>query len=262
MAVSVSLLCVLFFSSMVSVKGNLYAKSHQMITNPFFKMKRNSLQIRESENNQANCTELRLFLDGEKYRTECNSSTIDIVYSYLENEEEIPESVLTTLNNTYTRLCATECTEPLINYYQCLYSGDELTYYTSFIQSYTCGEQDEDFCPILFLRQYATNLNNTVKIVRECRTTEFGLFNVNCSNVTSSCTNSISRLNANIGCCTQGLLGDLSACSINSLSEPCASRNNNNNNNNNNRNNKGITPALSVISAIIAIACLIQFSIM
>ena len=58
-AVSVSLLCVLFFPSMVNVEGNLYANNHQMITNPVFKMKRSSLQIRESENNcQANCTEL------------------------------------------------------------------------------------------------------------------------------------------------------------------------------------------------------------
>ena len=50
-------------------------------------MKRSSLQIRESENNQANCTELRLFLDGEKYNTECNSSTLDIVFTYMENNE-------------------------------------------------------------------------------------------------------------------------------------------------------------------------------
>ena len=248
-AVPVLLFCVLFFPSMVNVEGNLYANSHQMITNPFFKMKRSSLQIRESENNQANCTELRLFLDGEKYNTECNSSTLDIVDSYLENNEEIPESVLTTLNNVFTRLCVTKCIEPLINYYQCRYSGDELTYNTGLLQSYDCGKQNEDFCPVLFWRQSATNLNNTVKIVRECTTTEFGFFNVNCSNVTSSCTNSISRLNANIGCCTQGLLGDLSACNINSLSEPCAS--------------SGITPALSVISVIIAaIASLMQFSLL
>ena len=234
---------------MAYVKGNLDANSHQlMITSPVFKMKRSSLQIRESENNQANCTELRLFLDGEKYNTECNSSAIDIVFTYLDNDEEIPESVLTTLNNVYTRLCSTECNEPVINYYQCRYSGDELTYNTALRQSFTCGKQDKDFCPVLFFRQYATNLNNTVKIVGECRTTEFGLFNVNCSNVTSSCTNSISRLNANIGCCTQGLLGDLSACNINSLSEPCGS--------------SGITPALSVISVTIAITCLMKFSLL
>ena len=212
-------------------------------------MKRSSLKIRESENNQANCTELELVLDGEKYRTECNSSilNIDIVSLYLNNDEEIPESVLTTLNNGYARLCVTKCTEPIINYYQCLYSGDALTYYTRFIQSYTCGKQDEDFCPVLFYRQYAANINNTSNIGRECRIrTEFVA--TNCSNPTSSCTNSISRLNANIGCCTQGLLGDLSACNINSLSEPCAS--------------SGIAPALSVISVTIAIACLMKFSLL
>ena len=251
---SVSLLCVLFSSWMVNVKGNLYANSHKMIINHVFKMKRSSLQIRKSENNQANCTELikRLFLVGEKYNTECNSSTIHTVFTYLENNGEIPESVLTTLNNAYTRLCATECTEPVINYYKCLYSGDELTYYTVLLQSYTCGKKDEDFCPVLFWRQYATNLNNTVKILKECTTTEIGLFNFNCSSATSSCTNSISRLNANIGCCTQGFLGDLSACNINSLSEPCASSGNKN----------GITPALSVVSVIIDIASLMQLSIM
>ena len=248
-AVSVSLLCVLFFSLMASVEGNLYANSHQMITNPDFKMKRSSLQIRESENNQANCNELRLVLEGEEYNTECNSSIIDAtVNSYLDNNEEIPESVLTTLNNAYLRLCVTECTEPVINYYQCRYSGDALTYYTGFRQSFICGKQDEDFCPVLFLRQYAANINITFNdIVRECHiTTEFGA--INCSNPTSSCTNSISRLNTNIGCCTQRLLGDLSACNINSLSEPCAS--------------SGITPALSVISVTIAIACLMKFSLL
>ena len=247
-AVSVSLLCVLFFSLMASVKGNLYANSHQMITNPVFKMKRSSLQIRESENNQADCTELNLVLEEEKYKTECNSSITDIVSTYLENNEEIPESVLTTVNNVYARFCVSKCIDPLIKYYQCRYSGDELTYNTDLLQSYACGKQDEDFCPVLFLRQYATNSNNTVKILRECTMTEFGVFNVNCSSATSSCTNSISRLNANIGCCTQGLLGDLSACNINSLSEPCAS--------------SGITPALSVILVIIAIASLMQFSIL
>ena len=213
-----------------------------MITNPVFKMKRSSLQIRESENNQANCTELGLVLQGERYRTECNSSILDTVNSYLENNEEIPESVFTTLNNRYTRLCVTKCTEPIINYYQCLFSGDALTYYTGLIQSYTCGKQDEDFCEVLFLRQHATNSNNTFNIRRECTTTEFGA--INCSNPTSSCTNSISRLNANIGCCTQGLLGNLSACNINSLSEPCSA-------------SSGIAP--SVISVTIAIACLMKF---
>ena len=240
-------MCTLFFLD-GQCRRESFAKGHQMITNPVFKMKRSLLQIRESEN-QANCTELKLFLDGEKYRTECTSSSLDIDYAQLYNDKEIPESVLTTLNNVYTGVCATECTEPLINYYQCLYSGDELTYNTSFLQSYTCGKKDEDFCEVLFLRQHATNSNNTCtfNIRRECTTTEFGA--INCSNPTSSCTNSISRLNANIGCCTQGLLGNLSACNINSLSEPCAS--------------SGITPALSVISVtIVAIASLMQFSIM
>ena len=241
-AVFASLLCVLFLSSMVNVKGNLDANSHQMIINPVFKMKRGSLQIRESENNQANCTELKLFLYGEKYNTECNSSTIDTVFTYLENDEEIPEIVFTTLNNAYARLCAAECIKPIINYYQCLYNGDKLTYYTGYLQSYTCGKQYKDFCPVLFWRQYAINFNNTFNIRRECTTTEFGLY-VNCSSATSSCINSISRLKANIGCCTQGLLGDLSACNINPLSEPCASSGNKN----------SITPALSVVSVIIAI---------
>ena len=245
-AVAVSLLCVLFFSSMVSVKGNLYANSHQMITNPVFKMKRSSLQIRESEKNKANCTELGLVLEGERYGTECNSSSLEIVDTYLENNEEIPESVLTTLNNGYTRLCVTKCTEPIINYYQCLYSGDALTYYTGRLQSFTCGKQDENFCPVLFFRQYAANINITFNIGRECRLTTTEFVAINCSNPTSSCTNSISRLNANIGCCTQGLLGNLSACNINSLSEPCAS--------------SGIAPALSVISVTIVIACLMKFS--
>ena len=153
-------------------------------------------------------------MEGEKYHTECNSSTVNIVFTYLENNEEIPESVFTTVNNVYARFCVTKCIDPIIKYYQCLYSGDELTYNTGLLQSYTCGKQDEDFCPVLFLRQYATNVNNSVKIVRECTTTEFGLFNVQCSSAKSSCTNSISRLNANIGCCTQGLLGDLSTCNI------------------------------------------------
>ena len=92
--------------------------------------------------------------------------------------KEIPESVFNTLNNAYTRLCVTECTEPVVNYYQCRYSGDELTYYTGLLQSYTCGKQDEDFCPVLFLRQYANNFNNTFNILSECTTTEFGLFNI------------------------------------------------------------------------------------
>ena len=37
--VSVSLLCVFFFSSIVSVEGNLYTNSHQMIISPVLKMK-------------------------------------------------------------------------------------------------------------------------------------------------------------------------------------------------------------------------------
>ena len=100
-----------------------------MIINQVFKMKRSSLQIRELENNQENCNELlELFLDVEEYNTECNYSTLDIVSTYLENDEKILESVLTTLNNAYTSFCVTKCTEPIINYYQCCYSGDELNY--------------------------------------------------------------------------------------------------------------------------------------
>ena len=228
-------------------------------------LKRSSLKIRESENNQENCTELKLFLYGDKYQAECNISLLNMLEidanEYLHNGKKLPEDVATRLNNEYSKFCTAKCIEPYLKYYQCLHtgSGEKLTYLINYEQTFRCGRHNGDFCNVLYVRYYA-NMSISTNVFSECTVqTEFDA--VNCSNPTPSCTNFISRLNENIGCCTQPMLGDLSACNIDSLNEPCNSAVSSNDiapavssGTNNN-----IAPAFVTVSLIITIVGL-QFS--
>ena len=240
----------------VNIKGNIDTKhtkhlGHQRINHL---MKRSSLKIRESENNQVNCTELELFIIGEKYRRECNTSMLNMVYDdaeqYLYNGNRIPDDVLTTLNNEYSKFCIAKCIEPYLKYYQCHYTGEELTHSMIYLQSFSCGREKGDFCFVLYLRHYATIKNISGHVYQECTYADTIFHPINCSNPTPSCTNSISRLNENIGCCIQPWLGDLNACNIDSLNEPCNSAASSGDNNTitpaiSNGSNNTITPAVS-----------------
>ena len=256
---------VLISLMIVNIKGNIDTNptehlGHQRINHL---IKRSSLKIRESENNQVNCTELKLFLYGDKYQAECNISLLNMLEidanEYLHNGNKLPEDVATRLNNEYSKFCTAKCIEPYLKYYQCLLTGERLTFYSNYLKTFTCGRQNGDFCNVLYVRYYA-NMSISTNVFRQCTVqTEFDA--INCSNPTPSCTNSISTLNENIGCCTQPLLGDLSACNIDSLNEPCNSAVSNNDiapavssGTNNN-----IAPAFVTISLIITIVGL-QFS--
>ena len=238
----------------VNIKGNDTKPTehlgHQRIIHL---IKRGSLKVRESENNKENCTaKFELIVKAQKYRRECNRSMLNMVlneadqYLYGEKKKEkIPDDVLTTLNNEYSRFCIAKCIEPYLKYYQCRYTGEELTYYKNVLQSYNCGRQNGDFCSVLYLRHYATIKNISDHVYNECTLSE-RTETIDCSYATPSCTNSISRLNESIGCCTQPWLGDLSACNIDSLSEPCKSAVSSGTNNN-------IAPAIVTISLVITI---------
>ena len=165
---------VLISLLIVNIKGNIGINpmkhlGHQRINHL---IKRSSLKIRESENNQVNCTEIKLFPTGENYRRECNTSMLNMVYEdaiqYLDNGEKIPEDVFTTLNNEYSKFCIDKCIEPLLKYYQCFLTGDKLTYYTNVLQSYSCGRQNGDVCNVLYLRHYATINNISNHVYQEC----------------------------------------------------------------------------------------------
>ena len=248
---------VLISLLIVNIKGNIDTKptehpGHQRIIHL---IKRSSLKIRESENNQVNCTKLNPILHGDW--AECNKS-LHMAYTdvnqYLDNKEKIPDDVLTTINNGYSKFCIAKCSEPLLKYWQCLStgSGDELTSATNYLHSYSCGRQNGDFCPALYLRHYATINNIFYHVYEECEYEDSGYNPIICSNPTLSCKNNISRLNENFGCCTQASLGDLSACNIDSLDEPCNSAISSGT-------NIDIAPAFVTISLIITIVCL-QFS--
>ena len=151
----------------------------------------------------------------DNYPRECNVTLL------AGNISSVPSvNDLAALNNVYSQFCVPKCTDPLINYYRCTYTGDLLTYLINLLEHGVCGKHNNDFCEVLYLRRYANNRNFINVLINACPFTNSG---VHCARASSTCKQYVSNFNTNMGCCTTPYLGsDVSSCGIN-VANPCQS---------------------------------------
>ena len=153
------------------------------------------------------------------YPTECNVSLLagNVTNLVINNPSELTADDFTTLNNAFSQVCVAKCVNPILKYYRCLDISDDLeNYLTNLVQRGICGKQGNDFCEVLYLRRYSTNIYFFDQLVDACPFTSSG---VNCSSASSTCKGYVLNFNTNMECCTLPYLGDVSSCNVNVVSQ-------------------------------------------
>ena len=156
------------------------------------------------------------------YPSECNITLLvgDITDMIINNASALTEDDFTALNNAISLVCVPKCVNPVLNYYRCLNIPDDLkNYLTNLVQRGICGKQGNDFCEVLYLRRYSTNIRFIGQLAAACPINNSG---VDCSSANSTCRQYVSNFNTNMGCCTSPYLGDVSSCNVN-VGDPCES---------------------------------------
>ena len=153
------------------------------------------------------------------YPTECNVSLLagNITNLVINDPSKLTSDDFTKLNNAFSQVCVAKCVNPILKYYRCLDISDDLeNYLTNLVQRGICGKQGNDFCEVLYLRRYSTNIHFVNRLVNACPFTSSG---VDCSSAGSTCKGYVSNFNSNMECCTLPYLGDVSSCNVNVVSQ-------------------------------------------
>ena len=198
---------------MLNINGNVNAKKTSRHLAEYINqrighgIKRNVLQTK-----QQNCDTIL-----DNYPTECN---ITLLAGNVTNTiDTFSSSDYATLNDAYSKLCVAKCVDPIIQYYECVLSGEILTYFKNLVQTGICGKHGDDFCEVLYLRRYASNIHFFDQLVAVCPFSNSG---IDCSSAGNTCKGYVSNFNLNMGCCTTPYLGDVSDCNVDA-SDPCQS---------------------------------------
>ena len=217
MSISFRFLSLLFLA-FLTTNGNVNTKEtsrhlagyiHQSFGHS---IKRSILQTK-----QQNCETIL-----ENYPMECNITLlVGNVTNVVDNAPDtLSPRDYATLNDAYSKICVTKCIDPIIQYYECFLSGDILTYFKNLVQQGICGKHGDDFCEVLYLRRYASNIRFFDQLVDTCPFISSG---IDCSSANNTCQALVSNFNTNMGCCTLPYLGsDVSSCGIN-VANPCQS---------------------------------------
>ena len=135
----------------------------------------------------------------------------------------VTQTYLDTINTALTQLCVPKCVDPILTYYRnCSMIPSYIkAYYTQFLLQGTCGKQGNDFCDVLYLRQYSRNLLFIGNLFSggDCTPVIQPSLSINCT--TDTCSQLVADLNAKIGCCAISYLGNVSSsCGV---SDACQS---------------------------------------
>ena len=120
------------------------------------------------------------------YPTECNASLLvgNITNTIKNTPSRLTTDDFTTLNNAYSQVCVAKCVNPILRYYRCLDVPDDLkNYLTNLVKRGICGKQGNDFCEVLYLRHYTTNIHFINQLVESC---PFTMSGVNCPSASST----------------------------------------------------------------------------
>ena len=208
----------LLFLAFLIINGNVNAKKTNRHPTEYINqrighgIKRSVLQTK-----QQNCSNIL-----DNYPTECNFTLLagNVTNVVDSAPSTLSQSDYATLNDAYSNICVAKCIDPIIHYYECALSGEILTYFKNLVQRGICGKHGDDFCEVLYLRRYASNVRFFDQLVDTCPFTNSG---IDCSSANITCQEFVSNFNTNMGCCTTPYLGsDVSSCGIN-VANPCQS---------------------------------------
>ena len=144
----------------------------------------------------------------------------DITNIIVNNASALTEEHFAALNNALSQVCVAKCVNPILNYYRCVNISDDLrNYLINYVQQGICGKNGNDFCEVLYIRRYSTNIRFINQLVNAC---PFTISGVNCSSADSTCRQYVSNFNTNMGCCTSPYLGNVSSCNV-TVINPCES---------------------------------------
>ena len=136
----------------------------------------------------------------------CNLS----VFFDLEPTSDLSDAQLAEINQAYSRQCISSCIDPLVTFYHCLSTANNVSlalinFQIEFIENGICGQENGDYCPVLFARQNRTNSAVFNQIDDACYVGNTGIV---CNSTTSaSCLNGLTRTAQLVGCCARPYLG-------------------------------------------------------
>ena len=154
---------------------------------------------------------------------ECNLTLLSSGVTNLikTNASALTEDHLVTFNNAISQVCVAKCVNPILNYYRCLNISDEFrNYLINYVLRGICGKQGNEFCEVIYLRHYSSNIRFINELVDVCPVINSA--RIDCSSANTTCIQYVTDFNANAGCCTVPYIGNVSSCNITVL-DPCES---------------------------------------
>ena len=177
-------------------------------------LKREILQIRR----QQSCRAILNDSPPECNVTLLSGGVTDLIKT---NASALTEDHLVAFNNAINKVCVAKCVNPILNYYRCLnISDDYRNYLTNYVQRGICGKQGDDFCEVIYLRHYSSNIRFINELVDSCP--KINSARIDCSNANSTCIQYVSNFTTNVGCCTIPYIGNVSSCNV-TVIDPCES---------------------------------------
>ena len=123
------------------------------------------------------------------------------------------------LNAAYAQTCTPACIEPVVQYYQCIYSSSAYqNFYINLAQNVYCGEDDGEYCYVRLLR-----VGDTLPDLDTCPKFNRDDLTLVCNDTTpQSCYDDLSTVSSMLGCCATGFLPYRQDCRV-TFDPPCGS---------------------------------------
>ena len=112
----------------------------------------------------------------------------------------------TAVNAYYDQFCTKECIDAKISYHRDCQNVTEdqiSNFYIPYYQQLLCGKNGNDYCYVLYLRNY--NVTAQMNLFISCRLPNSTRFN--CTTANSACLQEIADFSSKMGCCTTANLG-------------------------------------------------------
>ena len=119
------------------------------------------------------------------------------------------------LNAGLSKVCVARCIEPAVaNFRKCSnYTLAQQDYYVKYVTEYMCGKNGDDYCPVLYSRNYLNDVN-ILNPNRDCTFSSPTFSQINCTSASSACLQSVADFSSKMGCCTLPYFGEgVSSCS-------------------------------------------------
>ena len=175
--------------------------------------KRHSSHLEVRQDNTACLNQLQ-----SNYPSYCNLTKLSGGLSDLP-ASSLTDAQLTTLNNAYSRFCASACIDPIDTYYNCIQINNK-DYLITQVRHGVCGQESGDYCEVRYIREYQGDYSSYRSLLSSCPSSDSG--GISCSSATSTCLSYVRTFSDRMGCCTEPYLGSgVKSCSGVSVDDPC-----------------------------------------